>query len=267
VEILAYRIVGSLGFLLLLLWARRQWGWLAQVGRRPRVLAAATVSAVLLSINWVTYIWAIANDRVLDASLGYFMTPLVSVALGYTVLHERLRRPQWLALLLASLGVIWLTVQAGRLPWVALLLASSFGVYGLLRKIAALGTLEGLTLETLILVPAALFVFAWLGSRGEATFPAPEVAPNLWLLGLGPVSSVPLLLFAFGARRLSLATLGILQYLSPTLQFLLGVWFFHEPFSPGRLVGFVFIWMALLLYTVDGWRANRQALAPVETLA
>jgi len=255
----------SLAFLLILLAARRRWSWLVEVARQPRVLAAFAASAVLLSINWVTYIWAVGNDHVVDASLGYFMTPLVNVALGYTVLHERLRRIQWAALTLATLGVLWLTFQAGQLPWIALILASSFGVYGLLRKIATLGALEGLTLETMVLLPAAIAGFWYLQASGGARFPTPDAATNLWLLGVGPLTAVPLLLFAAGARRLSLTTLGLFQYLSPTLQFLIGIWVFHEPFSTLRMIGFGLIWAALVLYSIDGWRRSRtapQALAP-----
>ena len=256
-------MVWSLAFLLALLAVRHQWAWMAEAKRQPRVLVAFFVSAVLLSINWGTYIWAIVNDHVLDASLGYFMTPLVNVALAYTVLHERLRRPQWIALSLAVLGVLWLTLQVGQVPWVSLVLASSFGLYGLLRKIAKLGALEGLTLETLMLTPAAVATLAVLYANGDATFPTPQLAPNLWLLGVGPVTAVPLLLFAGGARRLSLVTLGLMQYISPTLQFMLGVWVFHESFSAQRLVGFAFIWAALLLYTLDGWRVSRRVVEPV----
>ncbi len=258
-----HRVIWSLLLLLVILAVRRQWGWLAQVARQPRVLGAFAGSAGLLSINWVTYIWSVTNGHVIDASLGYFMTPLVSVALGYTVLHERLRRTQWVALAMALLGVLWLTVQAGQLPWIALVLASSFGLYGLLRKVASLGALHGLTLETLILAVPAAIVLAWLASRGQSSFPQPDLATNLWLVGVGPFTAIPLLLFGAGARRLSLATLGILQYISPTLQLMLGVWLFHEPFSSGRLVGFGLIWAALLLYTADALRHSRRAAVPV----
>jgi chloramphenicol-sensitive protein RarD len=256
--VLAHRVVGAFVFLLLLLAALRRWGWLGQVARQPRVLAAFFVSAVLLSINWLAYIWAVANGHVVDASLGYFMTPLVNTALGYTVLHERLRRPQAVALGLAAGGVAWLTLLTSHPPWIALVLAGSFGVYGLLRKVATLGALEGLTLETLILVPAAVVGLWFLQASGRAVFPAPDPAANLWLAIVGPVTAVPLLLFAAGARRLPMATLGIVQYLSPTLQFLLGVWLFHEPFSAQRLLGFCLIWAALLLYTADAWRVARR---------
>lgn len=248
----------SLVFLGLLLAMRRQWAWLGTLRGQPKVVGAFAASAVLLSVNWVTYIWAVTHGHVVEASLGYFINPLFSVALGYTVLRERLRRLQSVALLLACAGVAWLTFDAGQLPWISLALAASFGLYGLLRKIASLGTLEGLTLETLLLAPVAALALATLWARGESHFPATELAPNLWLLAAGPITAIPLLLFSAGARRLSLATLGIVQYLSPTLQFLLAVWVFHEPFPLTRLLGFALIWSALLLYSLDGWRASRR---------
>jgi len=259
-EILIHRIVWSLVFVLIVLSLRRQWAWLRPVLRQPRVLAAFTASAVLLSVNWLTYIWAVNNGHVIDASLGYFINPLVNVLLGYTVLHERLRRMQWVALGLAAAGVLWLTVQAGHLPWIALALAGSFGAYGLLRKVATLGALEGLTLETLLLAPiAALVLGVWM-AQGTSTFPAPDAATNAWLIAAGPITAIPLLLFAAGARRISLTTLGLLQYIGPTIQLALGLWLFHEPFSAGRLLGFSLIWLALALYSAENvWWTRSQA--------
>ena len=175
-EVLAHRIVWCLALLLGLLGARRQWAWLAAVLRQPKVLGAFAASALLLSANWLTYIWSIQNGHVVDASLGYFITPLVNVLLGYTLLHERLRRPQWVALTLACLGVAWLTWQTGRLPWIALLLAATFGCYGLLRKVAVLGALEGLTLETLVWGPPAGRARARARAR-TGRFPGPALAP------------------------------------------------------------------------------------------
>ena len=189
------------------------------------------------------------------------MTPLVNVALGFGLLGERPRRAQWTALAIAAAGVAWLTLSAGRLPWIGLVLGLSFGAYGLLRKIAVLGALEGLTLETIILAPAAALAMAWWWGGSPTSFPAPDLATNLWLLGLGPVTTIPLLLFAAGARRLSLTSLGLLQYASPTVQLLLGVWFFHEPFTTARLFGFAVIWVALVIYTADGWRTSRRLAA------
>ena len=260
-EILAHRVVWCLLCLAALLTGRRQWGWLRQVLRQPRVLAAFIASALLIGANWLAYIWAVNHGHVIEASLGYFITPLVNVLLGVTLLHERLRRLQWLALAVAAAGVLWLTVQAGQPPWIALALAISFGGYGLLRKIAVLGALEGLTLETLLLAPLALLVLGIAASQGTASFPAPDVLTNLWIIALGPITAVPLLLFAAGARRLSMATLGIVQYLGPTIQFLLGVSVFGEPFSGARFVGFAGIWLALVIYTLDGWRISRAAMA------
>ncbi len=254
-EVLLHRVCWSLAFLGLILAGRRQWAWLGDALRRPAWLAAFGASALLLSCNWLTYIWAVGNGHVIDASLGYFITPLVNVLLGCTVLKERLRPLQWTAVALAAAGVLWLAWQAGRPPWIALLLASSFGAYGLMRKTAPLGALEGLTLETLMLAPPALAAMAWLSVRGDAVFPSPDAAVNGLLVGVGPVTAVPLLLFAAGARRIPMSTLGLLQYLSPSLQLGLGIWLFGEPFAPARAAGFAIIWGALLLYSVDSWRA------------
>jgi chloramphenicol-sensitive protein RarD len=178
------------------------------------------------------------------------------------LLHERPRRPQWVALALASLGVAWLTWQTGRPPWIALGLAVTFGCYGLLRKVAALGALEGLTLETLLLAPLALVALVVWSAQGHASFPAPDLRTNLWLIALGPITAVPLLLFAAGARRLSMTTLGLLQYIGPSIQFVLGIWVFGEAFNADRFVGFSCIWLALAIYTLDGWRVSRVAAAP-----
>jgi chloramphenicol-sensitive protein RarD len=256
-EVLVHRIVWSLAFVLAVLTARRQWAWLPAVLRQPKVLGAFALSALLLSTNWLTYIWSVANGHVLDSSLGYFITPLVNVLLGYTVLHERPRTPQWAALALAAAGVLWLTIQAGQLPWIALLLAATFGSYGLMRKVAPLGAIEGLTLETMLLSPAAIIALAWWLGHGTGAFPAPDAKTNLLLLGIGPLTAIPLLMFAAGARRISMTTLGLLQYLGPTIQFLLGVWLFQEPFDTHRGIGFAFIWAGLAAYTWDGWRTAR----------
>ncbi len=261
-EVLANRIVWSLLLVAGALTLRRNWGWLAGVARQPKVLAAFVFTALLLSANWLTYIWAVSNGHVVDASLGYFITPLVNVALGYSILGERPRRTQWIALGLAAAGVVWLAVAAGAWPWIGLVIGLSFGAYGLLRKIAVIGSLEGLTLETLILAPAAVVAMAWWWGGSPTSFPAPDLATNAWLIGLGPATTVPLLLFAVAARRLPLSTLGVFQYLSPTIQFLLGVWLFKEPFDSARFAGFALIWVALALYTSDGWRHRGLGAAP-----
>jgi chloramphenicol-sensitive protein RarD len=251
-QILAHRMLWSLLFLLIVLVVRRQWGWLRTV-RTPRVLFSFIASASLLSINWLIYIWAVNNGHVIEGSLGYFINPLVNIMLGYLLLKERLRRAQWLAIAVAAVGVAWLTWQAGTVPWIALALAASFGGYGLLRKTAALGALEGLSFETMVLFPLAAGYVIWLTLHGENAFiNTPSDTTRLLLVLAGPITAIPLLLFASGARRIPLSILGLLQYLSPTLQFLLGVMLFQEPFSRARLVGFALIWLALALFAAEG---------------
>ncbi|MES2613033.1 MAG: EamA family transporter RarD [Pseudomonadota bacterium] len=252
-EVVVHRTAWALMFLLVVLGLRRQWAWLPALLRQPRVVLAFGLSALLLSSNWLTYVWAVQNQHVVDASLGYFILPLVNVAMGFFFLHERPRRGQWLAVAVAATGVLWLTVQTGRLPWIALVLALTFGVYGLLRKLAPLGALEGLTLETLMLAPLALGAMAWWAWQGKGVLVQGDAAHIGWLALAGPLTAIPLLLFAAGARRLPLATLGILQYISPSLQFALGVWLFHEPLQASRLAGFVLIWAALVVYSLEGW--------------
>ena len=262
-EMLAHRMLWSLLFLALVLTARRQWKWLPQTLGRPRVLASFVASAVLLSANWFVYIWSVNNGHVIDASLGYFINPLVNVLLGVVVLKEKLRRAQWIAITLAACGVLWLTWSAGQVPWIALILGITFGSYGLLRKTAALAALEGLSLETMILFPLALIYVVWLTMNGQNTFVNSEFDSTRWLLAAaGPITAIPLLLFAAGARKIPMAALGLLQYLSPTMQALLGVWVFHEAFPPARLVGFVIIWAALALYVAEGLWAGRRRPHP-----
>ncbi len=252
-EVVVHRTVWSLVFVLGVLLVRRHWGWMRLL--QPRVLGAFALSALLLSGNWLTYVWAVQNQHVVDASLGYFILPLVNVALGYVFLRERPRPGQWLAVAVAAAGVLWLTVQTGRLPWIALVLAVTFGFYGLLRKVASLGALEGLALETMLLAPLGLGALAWWSAQGQGVLVQGNASAIGWLLLAGPLTAIPLLLFAAGARRIPLTTLGILQYISPTLQFALGVWVFHEPFEMARLAGFVLIWAALAVYSVEGWLA------------
>lgn len=255
-----HRTLWSLVFVFGVLMVRRQWSWMGAVLRQPKVLAAFGLSAMLLSGNWLTYVWAVQNQHVVDASLGYFILPLVNVALGFVFLRERPRPGQWMAVAVAAAGVLWLAVQAGRLPWIALVLALSFGFYGLLRKVAVLGALEGLALETLVLAPVAAVVLGWWAWQGQGALVLGTPATVGWLLLAGPMTAVPLLLFAAGARLIPMSTLGILQYISPSLQFALGVWLFHEPFEPARLVGFVLIWAALLVYSMEGWWTRRRVV-------
>ncbi len=260
-QILAHRMLWSLAFLLVLLLLRRDWKWL-QVVRQPRVFFSFVLSALLLSANWLVYIWSVMNHHVIEASLGYFINPLVNIVLGYLILKERMRPLQWAAIGVAALGVAWLTWQAGTVPWIALFLALSFGGYGLLRKTAALGPLEGLSFETIVLFPLAAGYVIWLTVHGQNVFINTASDTTRWLLIMaGPLTAIPLLLFATGARKIPLSILGLLQYLSPTLQFLLGVWLFKEAFSADRLVGFVLIWSALALFAGEGLLRRQPAVA------
>lgn len=259
-QILAHRMLWSLLFLAVVLGILGRWSWLPTVLRQKKVMLGFLVSATLLSANWFLYVWAVNNGRVIDSSLGYFINPLVNVMLGYFVLKERLRKGQWAAIALAASGVLWLTVQAGQLPWVALTLAATFATYGLLRKTATLGALEGLSIETLLLLPLALAYLGWLSAHGENQFFQVSWQLQVWLGLAGPITAIPLLFFAAAARRIPLSLLGLFQYIGPTIQLLLGVWLFHEPFSATRLMGFVIIWSALALYTLEGfWHSRQQA--------
>lgn len=260
VEILAHRMIWSLLFLAIVLTVRRQWKWLPDVLGKPKVIGTFVASALLLSANWGIYIWAVNNGHVLDASLGYFITPLFNVLLGLLVLKERLRPGQWIAIGVAAAGVAWLTWQAGQLPWIALLLAVTFGSYGLLRKTAALAALEGLSFETLLLFPLAAGYVIWLTVHGANTFIAsPHDTTRLLLVAAGPITAIPLLLFASGARKIPLSVVGMLQYIAPTIQMVLGLVVFHEAFSSARLAGFIVIWAALALYVAEGLIVARRA--------
>lgn len=256
-QILAHRVLWSLLFLAIVLTARRQWKWLPKVLAQPRVIGSFIASAFLLSANWLMYIWAVNNGHVIESSLGYFINPLVNIMFGYLLLKERLRRGQWAAIGLAALGVAWLTWQAGTVPWIALFLAATFGGYGLMRKTAALGALEGLSFETMVLFPLALGYVIWLSLHGENSFSAASDHTRWLLVAAGPITAIPLLLFASGARKIPLSVLGLLQYISPTIQFLLGIWLFHEAFTAERMVGFLLIWSALALYAAEGLWRNR----------
>lgn len=259
-EIVLHRIAWSLVFLFALLAWMQRWSWLAALRGQPRIVGAFCLSALLLSGNWITYVWAVVNGHVVDASLGYFINPLVNVLLGFFVLHERPRAMQWAAVALAAAGVLWLAALGPQVPWVGLLIAVSFGFYGLMRKTAVLGALEGLTLETTLLAPLAIGLLAWRSWQGTGGVTVHDGATLAWLVGVGPLTAIPLLLFAAGARRIPLATLGLLQYISPTLQLLLGIWVFNEPLVGTRLVGFALIWIALAVYSLESWlhaRARR----------
>jgi len=253
-QILCHRIVWSAVFMLLILTLKRHWGWLQPFYQEPKKLAIFALSSTTLSLNWLLYIWAVNSGHIVESSLGYFINPLVNVLLGRLVLVERLNGLQKLAVVLAAIGVCWMTIQLGSLPWVALGLALSFGLYGLLRKQAPLPSLEGLALETFLLAPLALLALLWFEWRGTGSFGHVGLQANSMLIGAGVVTAVPLILFAHGTRRLKLATMGLIQYISPTLQLLLGVLLYHEAFDQSHLIGFAFIWAGLVIYTLTSVR-------------
>jgi chloramphenicol-sensitive protein RarD len=259
VEILAHRIAWTLVAMLVLLTLLRGWSQLR--GRSWRTWVTITAASALITVNWGVYIWGVTHDRVVESALGYYINPLVSVVLAVVVLGERLRRVQWVAVAIATAAVAVLWAGTGAFPWVSLVLAASFGVYGLLKKRVPLEPVAGLTAEGFLLGPIALGYLVWLGVTGVGTFGHGTVH-TLLLVAAGPVTALPLLLFAVGARRLPLATLGLLQYVNPTLQFVWGVLVDHEPMPPARWIGFVLVWVALAVFAVEGvWTQRRTARA------
>lgn len=262
-EVVLHRALWALVFMMLVLAWQRRWSWLEEFRQHPRRLAPFALSASLVMVNTLVYVYAVQTHQVVEASLGYFINPLLNVVLGVAVLRERLGRVQWVAVGLAAVGVAWLTWQLGRLPWIALALACSFGLYGLVRKTASLGALEGLALENLILAPVVLPVMVWWTFSHHGVWLQGDLGLLATLALLGPLTALPLMWFAAAARRLTLATLGLVQYVSPTIQLLLGVWLFHEPFSGSRLIGFAFIWTALALVSADALRRSLRPAAAV----
>lgn len=256
-EILAHRIVWSLVLAGLLLVLLRRKGWWRTVSR-PRALGLLAAAAALIAVNWGTYIWAVNSNHVVDAALGYYINPILSVLLGVIVLRERLGSGQWAAVALAGVAVIVLAVDYGRPPVVALTLAASFATYGLLKKQVNSGALETLTIESAVLTPMALGYLIWLQVTGALVFGHHGGGQALLLASSGLVTLIPLLLFAAAATRLPLSTVGLLQYLTPTAQFLLGVLYFGETMSPARWVGFALVWVALVVLTVSGLRGVRR---------
>lgn len=264
-ELVLHRYVWALLTMVLVLGLLKRWQWLRVLRERPRQLLLFTVCALLLAVNAYAYVYAVHTQQVQQASLGYFINPLVNVLLGVVVLRERLSKAKWVAVALAGCGVAWLTWLLGQLPVIALFLAFSFGLYGLLRKTAALGALEGLALESALLAP---IVFTWLAigiADGSNALVTGDAWTVLLVVLLGPVTLLPLALFAAGARRLPLATVGLFQYVSPTIQLVLSVWVFHERFDTARLVGFAFIWAGLAIVSADAVRQMllQRAAAPV----
>ena len=258
-EIVLHRSAWSLVFLLGVLALLRRWAWLGTLLKSPRRMLMPLASGLLLALNWLLYVYAVQSAQVVEASLGYFINPLLSVCLGVVVLRERLKPVQWVAVAFATAGVLWLTWHTGRLPWLGLALAATFAVYGLLRKTSTLGPLEGLTLETLLIAPVVLPWLVWLTATGTGSLSTASPVLMFWLVLAGPLTAVPLMLFAAAARRLKLATVGLFQYLSPSLQLAIGVVVFGEPFDGQRLAGFVLIWTGLAAYTAHALAVSRRA--------
>ncbi|MFE0459230.1 EamA family transporter RarD [Kitasatospora sp. NPDC058965] len=256
-EILANRMVWSLVAAVAILAARRHWAWLRPLLRQPRRLALSGLAAAVIAVNWGVYIWGVNSGHVVETSLGYFINPLVTIGFGVLLLHERLRRAQWAAVGIGAVAVAVLTVGYGRLPWIALTLALSFGLYGLLKKKVALGGLESFALEAAFLFPCALAYLVYLSVTGHSSF-ASHGSGHAALLALtGPITAVPLLCFGAAAVRLPLSTVGLLQYLAPTFQFLIGIVYFHETMAPARWAGFALVWSALVVLTWDALRRIR----------
>ncbi len=260
VQIVGHRIVWSFLFLFLILVLRSEVHQLRSAIKNTRFLLVFLASAVLLAINWLTYVYGVNSGFIIEASLGYFINPLVSVLLGVIILREKLRRAQWISVALAACGVVYLTFNYGRLPWIALLLALSFGLYGLAKKTAPLGSFYGLTLETgLLVIPSIIFLTAVEGS-GSGSFGHTGLKTTILLILVGPMTAIPLLLFGSAARQINLSMLGLMQYIAPTLQFIIGVAVYQEPFTPANLIGFILIWIALILLWLDMYLDHKKRL-------
>ncbi|MET9116006.1 EamA family transporter RarD [Streptomyces longwoodensis] len=259
VEILAHRMVWSLAFVGVALLFIRRWAWAGELLRQPRRLALLTVAAAVITVNWGVYIWAVNAGHVVEASLGYFINPLVTIAMGVLILKERLRPVQWAAVGVTVVAVVVLTVGYGRPPWISLCLAFSFATYGLVKKKVNLGGVESLAAETAIQFLPAMAYLTWLSTRGESTFTSEGAGHSALLAATGVVTAIPLVCFGAAAIRVPLSTLGLLQYLAPVFQFLLGIAYFHEEMPAERWAGFALVWLALSMLTWDALRTARRA--------
>ncbi|MEX0582303.1 MAG: EamA family transporter RarD [Sneathiella sp.] len=264
-EIISHRIIWSSVFVLALVIMTRKFDLFLEIYRDRRTLAVFVATTLLIGVNWLTFIWAISNDRILEGSLGYYINPLVNILLGMVFLGERLNRWQTVSILLAIAGVGIMTIQLGSLPWVSLVLAFSFGFYALLRKKVAVDSSVGLVVETTLLFPVALAFLFYLTFTAEAGTAAPvstgfyyDFMSFLLLMGTGIVTATPLILFATAARYLKFTTIGVMQYISPTLHALMAVYIYNEPFDEARLIAFALIWLGLIIFSIDGYRGRRR---------
>ncbi|MFB8028485.1 MULTISPECIES: EamA family transporter RarD [unclassified Streptomyces] len=267
VEILAHRMVWSLGVVGVALLFLRRWAWIGELIRQPRRVGLITLAATVISVNWGLYIWSVNNGHVVEASLGYFINPLVTIAMGVLLLGERLRPVQWTAVATGFAAVLVLAIGYGQPPWISLVLAFSFATYGLVKKKVGMGGLESLAAETAVLFVPALGFLLWLGARGDATFLAGGAGHGALLAATGLVTAIPLVSFGAAAIRVPLSVLGLLQYLAPVFQFALGILYFHEEMPPERWAGFALVWVALMLLTWDALRTSRRTRAEALRLA
>ena len=262
-QVIGHRIGWSFLLLIGVILLTRQWTEFRSAALVPKVIGIYAVAGVLLSINWLVYVWGVNSGFIVETSLGYFINPLISVLLGVLFLRERLRTMQWVAVGLAAAGVLYLTLTYGRPPWIALSLAFSFGIYGLVKKLAPLGSLYGLTLETALVFPIAVIYLLFVQSTGTGAFRHQGPLTDMLLIGTGMVTSIPLLMFASAARQIPLTMIGILQYIAPTLQFLIGVFLYHELFDQSHLIGFSLVWLALIIFWVENYLVHRVPVQPI----
>lgn len=265
-QLLGHRIGWSFGLLMIYILLSRQWTDFRAQAFHRKTIGIYAVAGVLLSVNWLIYVWGVNAGFIVETSLGYFINPLLSVLFGVIFLRERLRPVQWLPIAIAVVGVIYLTVTYGRLPWIALSLAVSFGLYGLVKKLSPLGSVYGLTLETGIVFPVALVYLAVVQVNGTGAFLHDGLTVDLLLIGAGVVTTIPLLMFASAAKQIPLTIVGILQYIAPTIQFIIGVFIYKETFDTTRLIGFSLVWLALVIFWVENLMANRVPVEPVPEL-
>jgi len=265
-QVIGHRIGWSFILLLMYILVTRQWSGFRNVAFKWRTIGIYSVAAILLSFNWLIYVWGVNAGFIVETSLGYFINPLLSVSLGVIFLRERLRPLQWIPVGLATIGVGYLTFVYGRLPWIALSLAFTFGFYGFVKKLSPLGSLYGLTLETGIVFPVALVFLVTMNIQGSGEFLHDGAFIDLLLVGAGLVTTIPLLMFASAAKQIPLTIVGLLQYIAPTLQFLIGVFVYKEPFDLAHFIGFAIVWVALIIFAVEGYLANRTPAQPIPEL-
>ena len=265
-QVIGHRIGWSFIFLLTYILLTKKWNDFRSASFHWKTIGIYSIAAVLLSFNWLIYVWGVNAGFIVETSLGYFINPLLSVSLGVLFLRERLRPVQWIPVALAAIGVGYLAFVYGRLPWIALSLAFTFGFYGFVKKLSPLGSLYGLTLETAIVFPIALIYLAFVNLTGSGAFLHDGAFVDAFLIGAGLVTTIPLLLFASAAKQIPLTIVGLLQYIAPTIQFLLGVFVYKEPFDHAHFIGFSIVWVALIIFAMESYLANRVPAQPIPEL-